>query len=126
MREARKKFEPAFLGRLDDVVAFRPLTNTELLGIFDLELGRLRARLAQEFPLEFTPSPEARDFIFRRATDHPELGARLIKEKVEHYLRGPLSQLINSGQVAKGDRVFVDTDPGGKELSFSKKPLRTR
>ena len=119
IRETRKIFEPAFLGRLDDVVAFRPLTKAELLNVFDLELARLRSRLA-ELPVELAPSPVARDFIFRRATDHPELGARLIREKVEHYLREPMSRLINSGQIAKGDRVLVEVNPSNDGLTFSK------
>ena len=102
MRETRKAFEPAFLGRLDEVVAFRPLTGAELLNVFDLELAHLRARLTEQFPVELAPSPATRDFIFRRATDHPELGARLIREKVEHYLRVPMSRLINLARSRKG------------------------
>jgi ATP-dependent Clp protease ATP-binding subunit ClpB len=119
---ARRRFTPEFLNRIDRLVTFHPLGETEMHQILDIELGKVRDRLVcavglQGMQLRLTR--DARDLLLREGTDQ-RYGARHLKRAIERRLVQPISNLIATAQVAAGDKLFVDADTGG--LVFSKGP----
>ena len=108
MREAalRRHFRPEFLNRLDDIIQFHPLGPEHMQAILDIQLERLRARLAdRELNLEVTKA--AREALARRGYD-PDFGARPLKRLLEQTIVDPLARGILEGRYEPGTRIVAD------------------
>jgi ATP-dependent Clp protease ATP-binding subunit ClpB len=119
---ARRKFTPEFMNRIDKVVVFRPLGQSELRRILDLELGQVQQRVfnaKMDNPFAFQVTSAGKDFLLQEGTDL-KYGARHIKRAIERLLVQPLSNLIATGQVSNGDWLEVDFDTEGHLLTFYK------
>ena len=93
-------FRPEFINRVDEVVIFEPLARDQIAGITEIQLGRLRSRLAErELKLEL--SPEAMDKLIAVGYD-PVYGARPLKRAIQRWIENPLAQLILSGHFLPG------------------------
>ncbi len=109
---ARKKFTPEFMNRLDKVVVFRPLGETELRRILDIELGFVQQRVlmaSAERAFVFRLTEDAKDALLADGADL-RYGARHLKRSIERMLVQPMSNLIATGQVRGGDVLRVDWD----------------
>ena len=96
-------FRPEFINRVDEVVIFEPLARDQIAGITEIQLGRLRGRLAErELSLEL--SREALDKLIAVGYD-PVYGARPLKRAIQRWIENPLAQLILSGQFLPGSTV---------------------
>ncbi len=116
MEELRKHFRPEFLNRVDDIVVFHPLNESQLEHIVDLRLDDLRKLLAdRRITLELTEP--ARKAIFKAGYD-PVYGARPLKRAIQRLVQDPLAMQILEGKVLHGDHVVIDTDKKGK-LQFA-------
>ena len=113
----RLQFRPEFLNRVDEVIVFHPLTETELTAIVDLLIADLARRLAgQDLVLELTPA--ARALIGREGHD-PAYGARPLKRTIQRLVENPLARAIVAGRFRPGDRIVADADPVSGTLLFS-------
>ncbi len=107
-------FRPEFINRIDEVVIFEPLARDQIAGIAQIQLGRLRKRLAErELSLEL--SDEALDKLIAVGYD-PVYGARPLKRAVQRWIENPLAQLILSGKFMPGSTVTGVVD--GDEIVF--------
>src|SRR5450830_172930 len=96
-------FRPEFINRVDEVVIFEPLARDQIAGITEIQLGRLRSRLAErELSLEM--SREALDKLIAVGYD-PVYGARPLKRAIQRWIENPLAQLILSGSFMPGTSV---------------------
>jgi ATP-dependent Clp protease ATP-binding subunit ClpB len=96
-------FRPEFINRVDEVVIFEPLARDQIAGITQIQLGRLRSRLAErELSLEL--SDEALDKLIAVGYD-PVYGARPLKRAIQRWIENPLAQLILSGGFLPGATV---------------------
>jgi len=110
LKEIQQHFRPEFLNRVDEVVVFHPLTRNELTKIVDIQLNRLRVRLAdRRMTLELTPAAIAD--LAARGYD-PVYGARPLKRLIQHEIETPLSRLIIQGKVVEGQQVTGDVVNG--------------
>jgi ATP-dependent Clp protease ATP-binding subunit ClpA len=117
---ARRKFTPEFINRLDKIVVFRPLGQQELRRIVDIELDMVQERIQnavadKSFMMNVTDS--AREFLLMEGTDS-RYGARHLKRAIERLVVQPLSNLIASGQVRRGDCLRVSRREGSSSLTF--------
>ncbi len=96
-------FRPEFVNRIDEVVIFEPLARDQIAGITDIQLGRLRSRLAER-DLTLTLSPEALDKLIAVGYD-PVYGARPLKRAIQRWIENPLAQLILSGGFVPGASI---------------------
>src|SRR5699024_7690677 len=100
-----------FLNRLDDVVLFDALTLEELGSIVELQVARLRDRLAERrVTLEVTAA--AAEWLAFEGYD-PAYGARPLPRLVQREVGAQLARLMLGGQVADGATVAVDRGPEG-------------
>ncbi len=107
-------FRPEFINRIDEVVVFDPLGREQIAGIADIQLGRLRKRLAErELSLEL--SQEAMDKLIAIGYD-PVYGARPLKRAIQRWIENPLAQQILSGQFAPGSSVKARVE--GEQIVF--------
>jgi ATP-dependent Clp protease ATP-binding subunit ClpB len=114
--DLRDRFRPEFLNRVDEVVVFRPLTKEQLSEIVDLQLARLRERLAER-RIELEVTDEAKEVLAEAGWD-PAYGARPLKRAIQRLLENPLSLELLEGRFAEGDTVRVEASDG--ELVFER------
>src|SRR5258707_137078 len=117
LTEMRHHFRPEFLNRVDEIVVFHSLTEAELKKILDIQLQRLRGRLAdRNIKIELTP--EAATHLAREGYD-PVYGARPLKRAIQKELETPIGRRLLAGEIKDGDKVMVDWKDG--EFTFSTK-----
>jgi len=111
MEELRKHFRPEFLNRVDDVVVFHPLGESQLTHIVDLRLKDLQTMLdARHITLSLTA--KAREAIFKAGYDRA-YGARPLKRAIQRLVQDPLALRILDGSVMHGDKVKIDAAKDG-------------
>jgi ATP-dependent Clp protease ATP-binding subunit ClpC len=128
----KKHFKPEFLNRLDSLVIFRTLDKPSLRLVIDLEVGKLKTRLAKK-KIEITLDDAARDFLVEKGY-LPEMGARPLRRVIEQYLEDPLAEKLlhhPNGEkrylitVKDGQIAFIDQEPTApppkKEEALAKK-----
>ncbi len=96
-------FRPEFVNRIDEVVIFEPLARDQIAGITQIQLARLRSRLAER-DLSLELSDEALDKLIAVGYD-PVYGARPLKRAIQRWIENPLAQLILSGKFLPGTPV---------------------
>jgi ATP-dependent Clp protease ATP-binding subunit ClpB len=109
-------FRPEFLNRIDEVVVFELLSREQLAEIVELQLVRLRERLAER-GLELELTSEAKELIAEAGWD-PAFGARPLKRAIQRFVENPLARSLLEGEFTEGDTVLVDARDG--ELVFEK------
>ncbi|HEY8533833.1 MAG TPA: ATP-dependent chaperone ClpB [Micromonospora sp.] len=110
MAVVRSHFKPEFLNRLDDIVVFSMLSNEELRQIVDIQLGRLRQRLAER-RLTLDVTEAARGWLAEHGYD-PIYGARPLRRLIQTAIGDRLAKALLAGEVRDGDTVRIDVgDP---------------
>ncbi|MDF9618554.1 ATP-dependent chaperone ClpB [Pseudomonas entomophila] len=108
-------FRPEFINRIDEVVVFEPLGREQIAGITEIQLGRLRGRLAER-ELSLSLSPEALDKLIAVGYD-PVYGARPLKRAIQRWIENPLAQLILAGEFLPGAAITAKVE--GDEIVFA-------
>jgi ATP-dependent Clp protease ATP-binding subunit ClpB len=114
--ELRDRFRPEFLNRVDEVVTFEALTKEQLADIVELQLARLRDRLAER-RIELEVTDEAKELLAEEGWD-PAYGARPLKRAIQRLVENPLALELLEGRFGEGDVVRVDADDA--ELVFER------
>ncbi len=112
----RDVFRPEFLNRIDEVVEFHPLSKEQLAEVVELQLRRLRERLAMR-GLDLELTDEAKEQLVEAGWD-PTYGARPLKRAIQRLIENPLALRLLEGEFGEGDSVGVDVEGG--ELVFEK------
>ena len=115
--ELRRHFRPEFLNRVDEIVVFTALSQEQLERIVDIQMDRLRQRLADR-RIELELSEGARRHLVKVGYD-PVYGARPIKRAVQRELETPLGRKILAGEIHDGQHVLVEYDENRGELTFA-------
>jgi ATP-dependent Clp protease ATP-binding subunit ClpA len=119
---ARRKFTPEFINRFDNIIVFRSLGNPELRRIVEIELETVQERIRAATPNKpflVNVTDSAKEFLLVEGTDF-RYGARPLKRAIERLLVQPLSNLIATGQIHRGDRIRVSHSEGSPLLMFSR------
>jgi ATP-dependent Clp protease ATP-binding subunit ClpB len=113
----RAQFRPEFLNRVDEIIVFHALSESDLEQIVELLLDGLKLRIAQQdLTIELTPA--ARQVIVREGTD-PAYGARPLKRTIQRLVENPLARALLKGEFSPGDTIRIDADPVSGTLVFS-------
>lgn len=115
MNVLRGHFRPEFLNRVDETVLFKPLLESDLVQIVDLQLAGLRKRL-EEQKMEMHVSDKAKAFIAHASYD-PIYGARPLRRYLQAHVETPLAKQIIGGDLREDQSVSIDTGDDG--LIFS-------
>jgi ATP-dependent Clp protease ATP-binding subunit ClpC len=113
-----REFKPEFLGRLDEVVVFRSLTEENLKAIVDIELQKVRDRLGER-GLTLELQDDAKAFIISKGSDM-DYGARPLRRSVENWIEDPLSEELLKGSFEGKTKITVKVIEVGdtKRLDF--------
>jgi len=114
--QMREVFRPEFLNRIDEIIEFHPLSKEQLAEIVELQLVRIRDRLAARgIAIELKDAAKAH---LAEAGWDPTYGARPLKRALQRLVENPLALRLLEGEFEEGDTVRVDADNG--ELVFQK------
>ncbi|MBL8605732.1 MAG: ATP-dependent chaperone ClpB [Myxococcales bacterium] len=113
--EVKKSFRPEFINRLDEMVVFRRLEQTDIRRVVDIQLTRFAERLSKrEIVLQVSDS--AKDFLAREGWD-PQYGARPLKRAIRKHLEDTLARRVLGGEFPPGTTVKVGAS--SDDLTFS-------
>ncbi|MDA0589259.1 MAG: ATP-dependent Clp protease ATP-binding subunit [Planctomycetota bacterium] len=118
MNVLKTSFRPEFLGRLDEVVVFKKLVNDDLKLIVDIELSKVRERLAER-GLDLELTDEAKQFIIDQGDD-TDYGARPLRRSVGQCIEDPLAEELLRGIFEGKNHILVQVKEVGdqKQLDF--------
>jgi len=108
-------FRPEFINRIDEVVVFHGLQKSQMRGIADIQLDRLRDRLAER-EIGLRIEDDAFGLLIDAGYD-PVFGARPLKRAIQSKVENELANDILSGKFSAGDTIVVSKD--GDHLAFS-------
>ena len=108
-------FRPEFINRIDELVIFEPLAKEQIAGIAEIQLGRLRQRLAER-ELHLQLGQDALDKLVAVGYD-PLYGARPLKRAIQRWIENPLAQAILTGAFAPGSTIHAQVKQD--EIVFS-------
>jgi len=115
IEEAKRVFKPELLNRFDEIVVFRRLERADVVQILDLELAKVRVRLADRgVNIELTDAATA--FLVEKGFD-PALGARPLRRAVERYVEDPLADELLQRNDVKGT-IDITVSETGDALTF--------
>jgi ATP-dependent Clp protease ATP-binding subunit ClpB len=115
--ELRRHFRPEFLNRVDETIVFHALDEEHLKQIVDIQLLRLRQRLAERhIDIELTDA--AKTHIVRTGYD-PAYGARPLKRVLQKEIETPLGRMLLKGEVHDHQTVVIGWDGKKGELTFA-------
>ena len=109
-------FRPEFLNRIDEIVAFNPLTNEQLLQIVSLMLSDTQTVLNDK-NIQLVVSEEAKKYLLEKGTDL-KYGARPLRRAIQHYIEDELADMLLRSELQYGQKVFVELDKNNPKLIF--------
>ena len=108
-------FRPEFLNRLDEMILFNRLSRENMEAIVDIQLGRLRAHLAErKITLEL--DDKARHWLANAGYD-PVYGARPLKRVIQQQLQNPLATKLLAGEIGEDEVVKVSASDLGLHIN---------
>lgn len=119
MNAVSEHFRPEFINRIDELVVFHALEKDQIRGIADIQLNRLRQRLAER-DMRLSVYDSAFDQLIDAGFD-PLYGARPLKRAIQQRIENGLAQKILGGEFQPGDTILVKAEAG--ELIFEKMKL---
>ncbi|MBX6390933.1 MAG: ATP-dependent Clp protease ATP-binding subunit [Frankia sp.] len=115
--ELKQHFRPEFLNRIDDIIVFHQLSESEIIQIVDLMLARVDQQLKnKDMALELTPA--AKSLLAKRGYD-PVLGARPLRRTIQREIEDVLSEKILYGTLKPGEIIIVDVEGDGESAKFT-------
>jgi ATP-dependent Clp protease ATP-binding subunit ClpC len=123
--ELKTHFRPEFLNRIDDVIVFHQLSESEIIQIVDLMTANLETRLKEKnMGIELTASAKA--VLAKRGYD-PALGARPLRRTIQREIEDQLSEKILFGDIKAGQIVLIDIEgeEGKETFTFKGTPRET-
>lgn len=111
MEALRSQFRPEFLNRVDEIVVFNALSESDIENIVDIQVAYLKKRLAERgFDLDTTEA--AKKSLAKQGFD-PVYGARPLKRAIQHEIQDRLAMELLEGKFKEGDKITVDADDSG-------------
>lgn len=112
----KSHFRPEFLNRLDEIIAFRSLEKSDLLGIAEIHLDSMKRNLMKSRGVTLELTQDAVEFILEKGYQ-PQFGARPLKRSIDIYLSRPLAEEMLRSAPQEGDKLVARRE--GNQLVFT-------
>ena len=112
-----QSFKPEFINRIDELIVFHPLSQSDIRRIVVLQLDHLRSRLSEK-SIHIEMNDTAIDYL-AEAGYNPSFGARPLKRLMQREVMNPIAVTLLEGKIREGDTLFIDCKDGS--LHFEKK-----
>jgi len=110
--EVKKTFNPEFLNRLDEVIIFNALTDSDLIQILELLVQQLNGNLAQRH-ITITVTEEAKKWVLDKTLVDRNYGARPLRRALQRFIEDPLSEALIQGTITTRPafiEVYLEND----------------
>jgi len=107
MELLKKTVRPEFLNRIDEIIMFKPLMDSETKSIIKLRLTALQQQLL-DMGLQVQFTDEAIDYLLKEGHD-PQFGARPLKRLITREVINELSKMILADEIQKDKPILVDS-----------------
>ena len=108
MAELKKGFRPELLNRIDDIIVFHKLTDSDVEKIIDLMLKEVINRLKQQ-NIEIEISKDVKDLIAKKGTDK-SYGARPLRRAIQSMLEDKIAESILEGKIKEGKTAKAEVN----------------
>ncbi len=115
----QKVFQPEWINRLDEIVAFRPLSSDVLRSVLDHMVQESNEQYLRH-GIRVELAQEAKEYLLTKGFDS-RFGARPLRQQLLKYIDAPLADLMSSGGIPSGSLVvvgFTGVDRHGEALEF--------
>ena len=121
LAELKKAFRPEFLNRIDDIIVFKKLTQTDIEQIARRMLTSLEKRLSdRKITVDFTDSAVA---LLAKDGYDPTYGARPLRRTIQTMVEDVMAEKILAGEIKEGDRVVITEEDGKLKIASAEKTL---
>ncbi|MHB1935389.1 MAG: ATP-dependent Clp protease ATP-binding subunit [Acidobacteriaceae bacterium] len=96
--EVKRTFNPEFLNRVDEIIIFQALTDSDLIQIMELLVQQLNANLAQK-AITISVMEDAKKWILEKTLVDRTYGARPLRRALQKYVEDPLSEALIAGNI---------------------------
>ena len=120
LASAKTVFKPELLNRFDEVIVFRKLDKADIAKVLDLELDKVRGRLARK-GIRLELGADAVEFLVSKGSD-PALGARPMRRTIEQRIEDPLAEQILRGVFSPPCAIVINKKADAEELQFISAP----
>jgi ATP-dependent Clp protease ATP-binding subunit ClpA len=100
LAEARKRFRPEFLNRVDEQIVFRPLSREDVRRVLDMHLSTLSEHLLDMHGVRLEVEPEAAEWLVG-AGYSAEYGIRELGRVIDRHVRGPIGAMSADGELSR-------------------------
>ena len=115
MEVLKRTVRPEFLNRIDEVIMFEPLSQTDIRDILRMQISDLQEKLAEN-GVRISFSQEFEDYMSTKGYE-PAYGARPIKRLMQKELVNLLAKSILDGHVHRDSEILVDVRDGQISIS---------
>ncbi|MGB7200513.1 MAG: ATP-dependent Clp protease ATP-binding subunit [Acidobacteriaceae bacterium] len=110
--EVKRTFNPEFLNRMDEIIIFQALTDSDLIQIMELLVQQLNANLAQK-AITISVMEDAKKWILEKTMVDRTYGARPLRRALQKYVEDPLSEALIAGNIQERPaflEVYLDNN----------------
>jgi len=106
--EVKRTFNPEFVNRVDELIVFEALSDSDLRKITQMLVRRLNENLVDR-ELRISMTPEVVDWIIEMTCEDRSYGARPLRRAIQRYVEDPLSEELIRGNLQSGEvEVYLD------------------
>lgn len=106
MEEVKQMFKPEFINRIDDIIVFHTLSETEVKSIVGLMLKGLAKQVQEQMDIHLTFTAGLKAYIAKESYDK-KFGARPLRRMIQNKVEDQLAEEILAENVCKGQQVSV-------------------
>ncbi len=114
MEALKKELRPEFINRIDEIIVFHKLTNTEINQIIDIMLKEVIKRLENQ-KIKIELGPEVKELIASKGIDK-NFGARPLRRTIQNILEDKLAEEILDGNLKKNKLTKIGVKDGKIEI----------
>ena len=111
MKALNRKFSPEFLNRIDEIIIFNKLQESDIVKILDIECKSLADNLNEVGDYKLKIHKAAKSILVKEGYD-PKFGARPLRRTVERLIENPIAEMILRKEISNGDTIKVGAKDG--------------
>jgi len=98
--DVKRTFNPEFLNRLDEIIIFQALSDSDLIQILELLVQQLNTNLVHK-AITISVTDEAKKWIIEKTLSDRTYGARPLRRALQRYVEDPLSEALIAGNITE-------------------------
>ena len=120
LKELKDSLSPEFVNRIDRLLVFNPLSESNIKSIVKMQFDDFKIRLLKNNNIKISADKKALDYISKKSFD-PNEGARLVRRNLQEIVEDLISEKIIDGKIGEGDKVKLKVKGGKMEMVKNKK-----